>query len=489
MTIPALPVTIDISTVKATKNGGVGPAEPYLLTVFFKVDGETTRIVPRSDGKLVLFGDPVVRRTDSRHGNLPPIRDGQTVAVPDKVGRTTFALQPIPLPGALGQAVVGGASGVAGVVYVVAEEDNSPDDAIVAGYNALVEQLTVELRTLVRSIAVDPAAPGASPFTISDEIEAQITDRITTRVKQAVKAASGPFQKFAQLLNKDDIIGNDVLLFTEAGLLADRAQSDTERFRGAGVRGDWTVAWSAVATVPADFNRRRRVTFDLAKLTCVDAGEIGGDEPYMWNVFFTVDGSTVSLRDDLRLAGQAAVTPTPGSHGNLQAGGTGPGQTIEIPDTVGRATVVLDLIRFPSSLSGAMVGGGAGVAGCVSVLLEQDLVAGDAAEAGHRAFNAEVKRALDELIPTLGVGNVTPSTDDLAALSGRIGDKVRQAILDEGNVLQDLFAGIDPDDVVGFNVFLFTHSALLARPSATFTATYGQVGRYELAGTVTAVPA
>ena len=489
MTIPALPVTLDISTVKATKNGGVGPAEPYLLTVFFKVDGETMRIVQRSDGKLVLSGDPVVRRTDSRHDNLPPIRDGQTVAVPDKVGRTTFALQPIALPGALGEAVVGGASGIAGVVYVLADEDNSPDDAILAGYNALVNQLTVELRALVRSIVVDPAAPGSSPVTITDEVIERITERITAKVKQAVKAASGPFQKFAQALNKDDIIGEQVLLFTESALLADTAQSDTDRFNGAGVKGDWTVAWSATAMVPADFNRPRRVTFDLAKLTCVSAGEIGGDEPYMWNVFFTVDGSTVTLGDDLRLRGQAAVTPTPGSHGNLGAGGTAAGQTIEIPDAVGRSTVVLDLVKFPPSLSAALVGGVSGVAGCVSVLLEQDLVAAGAAEAGHQAFNAEVKRILDELIPTLGVGNVSPGPDDLAAMSGRVAEKVREAVLAEGNVLEDIFAGLDPDDVVGFNVFLFTHKTLLAQPHKTIEATYGETGRYSLVGTAIAAPA
>jgi hypothetical protein len=122
-------------------------------------------------------------------------------------------------------------------------------------------------------------------------------------------------------------------------------------------------------------------------------------------------------------------------------------------------------------------------------LVEQDLVAGDAAEAGHQAFNAEVKRTLDELIPTLGVGNVTPSHEDVAALSGRIAGKVRRAILDEGNILEDLFAGIDADDVVGFNVFLITHTALLAKPSTTITVAYGDAGRYELVGTVTALPA
>ena len=167
----------------------------------------------------------------------------------------------------------------------------------------------------------------------------------------------------------------------------------------------------------------------------------------------------------------------------------GAGQTVEIPDAVGQASVVLDLIRFPANLAGALLGGVSGVTGCVSVLLEQDLVAASAAEAGHQALNAEVKRILDELIPTLGVGNAAPDRDDLAFLAGRIGDKVRQAILEEGNILQDLFAGVDPDDVVGFNVFLFTHKQMLARPQMPIAATYGQAGRYDLVGSVTAAPA
>lgn len=490
MSIPNLPVTIDLKSVTAIKNGEAGLAEPYLMTVFFSVDGGTMRIVQRADGKLVLSGTPAVRRTDSRHGNLPEIRDGETVNVPDKVGRNSFALKPIPLPGDLGQAVVGGASGVAGMLYVLAEEDAVSDAAILAGYDALVDQFTVELHNILAGVVVDPAAPGSNPLAVSAAVEEAITQRIKARVKEAVLVNSNLVQKFL-LLDKDDILGTDVLTFTETELLADRSRPFTRLF-DVGIRGEWRISGSADATVPPDFSRRRRVTFDLAKLTCVTAGEgavAGGDEPYMWNVYFTVDGTTVTLRDDLRLSGQAAVVTTPGSHGNLGAGGVTAGQTIEIPDAVGRGSVVLDLIRFPASLSAALVGGVSGVAGCVSVLLEQDLVAANAAEAGHQAFNAEVKRALDELIPTLGVGNTQPSPDDLAALSTRIGDKVRQAILDEGNVLQDLFAGVDPDDVVGFNVFLVTHRQLLSQPQVSIAATYGQAGRYDLVGSITAAPA
>jgi hypothetical protein len=491
MSVPNLPVTLTLSTVTATKNGEIRFAEPYLLSVFFKVDGETVRIIQRADGKLALQGDPVIKRTDSRHGNLPQIRDGQTVNVPGKVGRASFELRPIPLPGALGSAVVGGASGVAGVLYVLNEQDKVPDDAIVEGYRALVAQFTTELRNLLRSVVIDPAAPGSNPFEISDAVKEAITERITAKVKAAVLSSANLLQKLGMLVDKDDILGTDVRIFTETGLLADPSQPFSQPFP-AGSRGDWRVTGSATATVPADFLRRRRTTLDLVKLTCVtpnDTGVLAGDKPYMWNVFFTVDGSSVSIRNDLRLTGRAVVRSSPGSHGNLGASGVGAGDAIQIPDAVGRFEEVLDLIRFPPSLRDSLVGGISGVVGCVSVLLEQDLVADGPAEAGHQAFNTEVERILNELIPTLGVGKTSPSPEDVEAFNDRISERVREAILEEGNILQDLFAGVDPDDVIGFKVLLFSHKDLLASPGPSIVASYAVGGRYDLLGSVTAVAA
>lgn len=483
--IPNLPVVVDLSTVTATKNGGVGPAEPYLLTVFFQLDGGTMRIETRADGKLVLRGEPVVRRTNSRHGNLPQIRDGETVPVPDSVGRFATTMRPIPLPGSLGDLVVGGASGAVGMLYVLAEQDGLPDHAILAAYDTLVEEFTKELRKIRDGIVIDPANPATNPFTVSEEVKKAITERIAAKVRDTI------LKNTFLVLNADDILGSDVLVFTEAGLLADRSQPFSKRF-DEGVPGDWTVRGSATATLPTDFARRRRVTLDLDKLTCVTANEsglAGPDEPYLWNLFFTIDGSTVSLGNNFRLAGTAVVVGSPGSQGNLGVDPVSAGQTIQIPDAVGRFAPQLDLIPFPPLLRGSLVGGISGVIGCVSVLLERDLVSADAAEAGHQAFNAEVTRVLNELIPTLGVGNATPSPADLEALSGRIGQKVRAAILEEGNILEDLFAALDPDDVVGFQVRLFTHTSLLDDPQQPITATFDQAGHYDLTGSVSATPA
>ena len=43
----------------------------------------------------------------------------------------------------------------------------------------------------------------------------------------------------------------------------------------------------------------------------------GSAEPYLWTVFFLVDGSTISVNSGLTLSGDATMHFTPGSHGNL----------------------------------------------------------------------------------------------------------------------------------------------------------------------------
>ena len=489
MSLPRLPVVIDLKTVTAIDNGGAGRAEPYLLTVPFCVDGSTMKLVERPDRKLVLVGDPDVRETPSRHGNLPKIGDGETVHVPDNVGTPKFSLKPIALPGALGEAVVGGASGVAGLLYVLAEEDGLTDAAAAAGYATLVREFKKALRNVVQSVVVDPAAPGGGdPFAITETVKKAITEKIQAEVRKAILANTTLLQSVG-LLNADDTLGSDILIYSEADLLARPAQAYSKRFTPA-KRGTWRIDGAVTATIPADMAVRRRVTFDLDKLTCVTANDalpLGGDSPYLWNVFFAIAGPSVSLGENRRLSGKALVATSPGSHGNLGASGVRSGQVVQIPDAVGRSSLDLSLIPFPPSLRTKLLGGISGVVGCVSVLLERDLVTADAAEAGHQAFNSEVTRVLNELIPTLGVGTTTPGPAQLEALGEQIAAKVRQAILDEGNLLEDILVAADPDDVIGFKVLLFTHKQLLAQPQRTITATFGEAGRYDLTGSVSAV--
>lgn len=94
------------------------------------------------------------------------------------------------------------------------------------------------------------------------------------------------------------------------------------------------------------------VQFDLERIECHDEGDGWGDaEPYLWTVFFKVDGDTVSLGDDLFLHGTATVTTTPGSHGNLGNTDVGEGDTLIVPSAIGEHTTRLRPIPVPDRKS------------------------------------------------------------------------------------------------------------------------------------------
>ena len=64
------------------------------------------------------------------------------------------------------------------------------------------------------------------------------------------------------------------------------------------------------------------VRIELDRIHCHDEGDaVGSAEPYLWTVFFMIDGSTVSVSSSLTLDGTATVAFTPGSHGNLGSPG------------------------------------------------------------------------------------------------------------------------------------------------------------------------
>lgn len=102
------------------------------------------------------------------------------------------------------------------------------------------------------------------------------------------------------------------------------------------------------------------VVCEVDRFVCRDDGEaVGGSEPYLWSVFFKIDGedgnatASVEVTDggvSLRLDGEPTVTsPDQGSHGNLRldggsvdAGGLFSGtKIVDIPSAVGRFRTTL----------------------------------------------------------------------------------------------------------------------------------------------------
>ena len=92
-----LPTTVKLSSIHCRDEAdGIGDAEPYLWTIFFKIDGETIKHAPNS---LVLTGDAVFHFGPGSHGNLgtKSVNAGQTVQIPAAIGEWHIQLQPIVL--------------------------------------------------------------------------------------------------------------------------------------------------------------------------------------------------------------------------------------------------------------------------------------------------------------------------------------------------------------------------------------------------------
>src|SRR5947207_4942237 len=112
---------------------GPGSAEPYLWTVFFKIDGDTTVVTPSS----ALQGTATVVTTPGNHRDLPnhDVDPGETVPIPAVIGEFNTRLKPIPLQQPIGTLTEVG--GVVGVITVLMEQDNTPNAAIAQGHLAL----------------------------------------------------------------------------------------------------------------------------------------------------------------------------------------------------------------------------------------------------------------------------------------------------------------------------------------------------------------
>ncbi len=81
-----LPTTVKLSSIHCRDEAdGIGNAEPYLWTIFFKIDGETIKHTP---GQFVLNGNAVFKFGPGSHENLGThaVDPGDTVQIPPAIG-------------------------------------------------------------------------------------------------------------------------------------------------------------------------------------------------------------------------------------------------------------------------------------------------------------------------------------------------------------------------------------------------------------------
>jgi hypothetical protein len=204
----------------------------------------------------------------------------------------------------------------------------------------------------------------------------------------------------------------------------------------------------------------------LVQLRCHDRPDgWTNSEPYLWNIFFKIDGSCITLNDQFRLEGKPVYHFSKGSQGNLHAKNIASGGTAQIPDDVGEWRTRLVPIKVPyfeADVSGVM--------GLVSVLMEQNLVSSGGAEAGHEAFNRFVTEALDTVIREFDPKRVNLDDVDgsiksyfdkqVQKYTENISDMVAQAVSGSQNIVQNFLSLLKKDAVIGHQIWDFSSQVL-----------------------------
>ena len=235
------------------------------------------------------------------------------------------------------------------------------------------------------------------------------------------------------------------------------------------------------------------IEFKLDRIHCHDEGDGPGNaEPYLWTVFFKVDGDTVVVNSDdignIFLQGPPTVVTTPGNHGNLGTSDVDEDDDVNVPAIIGEYRTVMKPIPLTTPVFGKTEVGG--MIGCIVVLMEEDNTSDSDAGRGHERLDSAVRDQLTQVMGTLGISKLEPTEEDINAMTDRIGSAVKSAIQDGVGVVEWLLGFGNMDDQIGSGVFRFTHGSLesSAGMPIPFGRRWDNEGDWELFGHIKATP-
>jgi hypothetical protein len=249
---PTLNFTIRLDNIHCYDEAdGLGSAEPYLLPVFFAIDGANFAL----EAGAGLIGSPRIESRNGHHGNLAndDVDAGEDVPVPEEIGLWQTTLAPIPVHDPLIAALLGDDTlpAIAGVAVVLMEQDGWPDSIADGGYQALVNSVQLSVTQVAASFQHALHAP------TKDEIDAaiaEIKDNASAMVHNQIQGAMSGWQLiwFGTIGNNDDEIGSEVFIVNSDDLAANPVVDISKRWTGDD--GDWelTGSFTGVAPCPAD---------------------------------------------------------------------------------------------------------------------------------------------------------------------------------------------------------------------------------------------
>jgi hypothetical protein len=154
----------------------------------------------------------------------------------------------------------------------------------------------------------------------------------------------------------------------------------------------------------------------LSLIMCHDEADGPGDaEPYLWPVFFKIDGDSFAV-DNAGLIGFPVIHSSNGAHGNLGTTDVGAGDNISIPESVGTWSTVLKPIPVNDPTLKMVIGDDLpGIAGVVAVLMEQDSWPDSFATVGYSALVNAVQLGVAQAAASFQFASMPPTPEQIAA--------------------------------------------------------------------------
>lgn len=217
-----LPVSIKLSSIYCHDEAdGPGDAEPYLWTIFFKIDGQNIR-----QNGFVLAGEATFAFGAGSHNNLntSSVVDGEVVVIPPSVGEWTTSLQPIIIKDLKDNEYR--IPGIVGIVAVLMEEDNVSDSGAEAGHQALNNYIKNSINTFIGDLSLLEFANTNNPKEVLDakieELKKQMIDGSGSIVSDAIVNKQPWYSDLWAWVNADDKIGSEIWLFDQDEIVSRR---------------------------------------------------------------------------------------------------------------------------------------------------------------------------------------------------------------------------------------------------------------------------
>lgn len=203
----------------------------------------------------------------------------------------------------------------------------------------------------------------------------------------------------------------------------------------------------------------------LLRVQCHDEADgIGDAEPYLWPVFFKVDGDSYAVTS-AGLIGFPQIHVTGGEHGNLNTDDVDAGDRVSIPESIGSWVTQLKPIPvYDPSFKIVLGDDQPGIAGLVVVLMEEDGWPNDIATTAYAALANAVHLGAAKALASFQNRQPTPETVDaqIEIVKEEAAKAVRAAVQEYMSGAQILWYGTfgNNDDKIGSEAWVVTQDDL-----------------------------